>query len=207
MSSTEPRGIDDAVERRLLLTLAADSIEHGLAHGHPLRPDLSAYPSSFRVERATFVTLEIAAALRGCIGVLRATRPLVVDVAQNAFSAAFEDPRFPPLTQAEFPRLDIHISVLTPSERIEVCSEADLLAQLRPGVDGLILEDRGHRGTFLPAVWEQIPEPADFLAHLRRKAGLPSGYWSDQLRISRYRTESFSATLAQLRDAPTPPIG
>lgn len=145
--------------------------------------------------RATFVTLEIGGALRGCIGVLEAIRPLVVDVARNAFAAAFEDPRFPRLTRAELPRLDIHISVLTPPEPMHFDSEADLLRQIRPGIDGLILEDRGRRGTFLPSVWEQLPKPDEFFEHLRHKAGLPGGYWSETLIVSRYTTESFGAAV------------
>lgn len=191
MSSTEASATYRDMERRLLLAIAAQSIEHGLNQDCPLAPDPNEYPEALRAIRATFVTLQIGGALRGCIGVLEAIRPLVVDVAHNAFAAAFEDPRFPPLTRAELPGLDIHISVLTPPEAMHVDSEADLLRQIRPGVDGLILEDRGRRGTFLPSVWEQLPTPADFLEHLRHKAGLPGGYWSETLSVSRYTTESF----------------
>ncbi|WP_245731691.1 AmmeMemoRadiSam system protein A [Thiocapsa roseopersicina] len=197
MSSTETHRLYRAEERRMLLAVAAQSIEHGLNHGRPLEPDPHEYPAALQAERATFVTLQIAGELRGCIGVLEAIRPLVVDVARNAYAAAFEDPRFPPLTRAELPRLDIHISVLSPSEPMHFRSESDLLGQIRPGIDGLILEDRGRRGTFLPSVWEQLPEPADFFEHLRHKAGLPSRYWSETLRVSRYTTESFGAPIAE----------
>lgn len=197
MSSTETEGVYRAEERRMLLAVAAQSIEHGLNQGAPLEPDPRDYPAALQAERATFVTLQIEGELRGCIGVLEAIRPLVVDVARNAYAAAFEDPRFPPLTRAELPRLDIHISVLSPSEPMHFRSESDLLEQIRPGIDGLILEDRGRRGTFLPSVWEQLPEPADFFEHLRHKAGLPSRYWSETLRVSRYTTESFGAPIAE----------
>nr|WP_050799647.1 AmmeMemoRadiSam system protein A [Thiocapsa marina] len=184
-------------ERQMLLGIAARSIEHGLNQGCPLEPDPHDYPAALQAERATFVTLQIDGALRGCIGVLEAIRPLVLDVAHNAFAAAFQDPRFPPLTRAELPRLEIHISVLTPPHAMQFSSEADLLGQIRPGIDGLILEDRGRRGTFLPSVWEQLPSPSEFLEHLRYKAGLPSGYWSDTLAVSRYATESFGASIEE----------
>jgi AmmeMemoRadiSam system protein A len=197
MSSTETEGVYRPEERRMLLGIAAQSIEHGLNQGAPLEPNPQEYPAALQAERATFVTLQIDGALRGCIGVLEAIRPLVVDVARNAYAAAFEDPRFPPLTRAELPRLDIHISVLSPSEPMHFGSESDLLGQIRPGIDGLILEDRGRRGTFLPSVWDQLPNPADFFEHLRHKAGLPSRYWSETLEVSRYTTESFGAPIAE----------
>jgi hypothetical protein len=178
-------------ERRQLLSLARASIDHGLAHGTPLPPDLAALPASLRAARATFVTLHLDGALRGCIGSLEARRPLAEDVAENAFAAAFRDPRFSPVSATEAPRLELQISVLSPPEPLTCASEEELLARLRPGVDGLILADRGRRGTFLPSVWGQLPEPREFLAHLKRKAGLPADHWSQTLRVERYTTESF----------------
>jgi len=142
--------------------------------------------------RASFVTLTQRGALRGCIGHLQAVSPLVVDVANNAFAAAFRDPRFPPLAERERADLVIQISVLTPAEPMAFASEQDLIAQLQPGVDGLILQDGSHQGTFLPSVWDSLSDPASFLAHLKLKAGLPADYWSRTLTVSRYRTESFS---------------
>jgi AmmeMemoRadiSam system protein A len=130
--------------------------------------------------------------LRGCIGHLEATLPLVEDVAENAFSAAFRDPRFPALRDTEYAALELHISVLTPAEPLDCNSESDLLRQMRPYQDGLILAEGLRRGTFLPSVWEQLPEPREFLRHLKRKAGLPDDYWSPSLQIYRYETESFS---------------
>lgn len=174
-------------ERKLLLETAAASIDYGLDHGGALRVDPADYPESLREKRATFVTLTISKQLRGCMGVLDAREPLIVDVANNAYSAAFADPRFPPLSRLERGRLEIKISILTPPEPLEFDSEADLLEKMRPNVDGLILEDGPHRGTFLPSVWESLPDRREFLRHLKHKAGLGPEYWSDSIRISRYR--------------------
>jgi AmmeMemoRadiSam system protein A len=140
---------------------------------------------------AAFVTLTQGGELRGCIGSLEAWRPLRADVQANALAAAFDDPRFPPLRADELDRTRIEVSVLSAPEPLEFADRADLLARLRPGVDGLILHTRGHRGTFLPQVWEQLPTPELFLAHLVRKAHLPAGYWSDDVRIDRYTVTAF----------------
>jgi len=199
MPSIEARGNYTEGERRTLLQLAVRSLEHGLARRAPWLPSADAHPGPLQAHRASFVTLELEQALRGCIGVLEASRPLALDVAQNAYAAAFEDPRFPPLTAAELDGLDIHVSVLSPPERLKFRSRDDLLAQIRPGIDGLILEDHGHRGTFLPSVWDQLESPLSFFAHLLMKAGLPREHWSETLAISRYTTESFGAPVAALR--------
>lgn len=180
--------------RKRLLQVAGESIEQGLTSGRPLKPDPKHYPPELQVKRATFVTLEIGQRLRGCIGMLEAIRPLVEDVAENAFSAAFRDPRFPPLAADEIEKLEVHISILSPPEPLSFDSERALLDQLRPGVDGLILQEGSLRGTFLPSVWESLPEPGQFLAHLKQKAGLSSTYWSDHIRIFRYTTEMFKST-------------
>lgn len=174
-----------------LLRIAKASIRHGLNHGMPLKVDASEYAEELREIRACFVTLNRNGNLRGCIGHLEAVIPLVEDVAENAFSAAFRDPRFPPLGEREMDGLEIHISVLTPSSPMQFTSEDDLLSQIRPGIDGLILEDGRHRGTFLPSVWESLPTAELFLQHLKQKAGLPANYWSPTLRVARYQTESF----------------
>ncbi len=179
-------------DRELLLRLARDSIRHGLETGRPLMVDPADFPHTLQQQRAAFVTLNRNGALRGCIGHLEAIQPLVSDVAENAFAAAFRDPRFPPLSPAEFDDIEIHISVLTPATPMQFTSERDLIAQLRPGRDGLILEEGPYRGTFLPSVWESLPTPEAFLRHLKQKAGLPPDYWSDHIRVSRYETESFS---------------
>jgi AmmeMemoRadiSam system protein A len=190
MSSTETNTLSPE-QRNTLLEIARNSIQNGLREGCPLPVNPEDFDPDLREHRASFVTLNRQGQLRGCIGHLQAIQPLVRDVAENAYSAAFNDNRFPPLSEPEFRDLDIHISVLSPAEPMEFDSEGDLLQQLRPGIDGLILEDGYYRGTFLPSVWEQLPTPELFLAHLKQKAGLPPNYWSDTLRVSRYTTESF----------------
>ncbi len=179
-------------QRQILLDIARRSIRHGLDQGVALQVQADDFEPPLRAVRACFVTLNLHAALRGCIGHLEASLPLVEDVAESAFSAAFKDPRFPPLAENEYDGLELHISVLTPAEPLPCDSEDDLLRQMRPFKDGLILTDGVHRGTFLPSVWEQLPEPWDFLRHLKQKAGLPENYWSPSLRVYRYETESFS---------------
>lgn len=187
----------------LLLKIARDAIsstiEHGRGEGEqafqPLEekfPDIGNIPE-LQEERATFVTLTIDGDLRGCIGMLEACRPLAEDVVENARAAAFRDPRFAPLSIEEFGQLKIHISVLSAPEELFFESEADLLAQIRQDVDGLILQDGGRRGTFLPSVWADLPNKELFLMHLKMKAGLPSNYWSDTLRVFRYTAECFPA--------------
>lgn len=176
-------------QQRQLLKLAKDSIAYGLEHGKPIKPDYNDYDSKLQAIRATFVTLEIEHRLRGCIGMLEAMRPLLADVAENAFSAAFRDPRFPPVSKEEYSQLEYHISILTPATPIDFKSEADLIKQIRPNIDGLILQEGGLRGTFLPSVWESLPKVEDFLQHLKQKAGLPRNYWSDSLKVSRYECE------------------
>lgn len=146
---------------------------------------------SLREQRSCFVTLNRGGALRGCIGHLEAVQPLVLDVVENAYSAAFRDPRFSPLGQDELTGLQVHVSVLSPPVRVEFSSQQALIAKLRPGVDGLILQEGRHRGTFLPSVWESLPDPVDFLRHLKTKAGLAPDYWSEGIEIFRYETESF----------------
>ncbi len=178
-------------QRATLIEVARRSIEHGLASGRPLVVTPSEYHRDLKVVRASFVTLQMRGQLRGCIGHLEAVQPLVVDVAENAFAAAFRDPRFNPLTEVEWPNIDLHLSILTPPERLPVHDEADLIAQMRPGEDGLILQDGPNRGTFLPSVWDSLPEPIDFLMHLKSKAGLAANHWSDSMEVFRYRTESF----------------
>lgn len=140
---------------------------------------------------ASFVTLQRGDALRGCIGSLAARRPLGEDLQANAIAAAFSDPRFPPLTAAEYPGLQVEVSLLAPAQPLPAASEAEALAQLRPGIDGLILEWQGRRATFLPQVWEQLPQPAEFLRALRRKAGLAPDFWAADLKLARYAVQKF----------------
>lgn len=141
---------------------------------------------------ASFVTLHKAGQLRGCIGSLQASRPLAEDVVNNAFSAAFRDPRFSALQPHETEQLALEISVLSAPQAIPGCdSQEALLAQLRPFVDGLILSDGYRRATFLPSVWEQLPDKQQFVAHLLRKGGMNG--WRETLRCERYTTFKFAA--------------
>jgi AmmeMemoRadiSam system protein B/AmmeMemoRadiSam system protein A len=141
---------------------------------------------------ATFVTLRRGGELRGCIGTLEARRPLAHDVRMHALAAAFRDHRFAPLAAWEFDALEIEVSLLGASEPIAASSQAEALRALQPGVDGVVLEYRGRHATFLPQVWEQLPAPADFLAALKRKAGLPEDFWAEALRLARYRVRKFA---------------
>jgi hypothetical protein len=191
MSSNKVCRLDPEHQRRLV-EIAWASIEHGLTAGDPLRVVPDDFPEALREHRSTFVTLRIGMQLRGCMGSLEATEPLVINVARNAFSAAFHDPRFPRLTPPEFPRLRIHLSLLTRPEPIEFKSEAELLSRIRPGVDGLTLHEGARRATLLPAVWDTVATAEDFLIHLKRKAGLSLDYWSPTIRLERYETESIS---------------
>jgi len=181
-----------AEERGILLDVARRSIQHGLTEGVALPIDLSDYSEHLGEERACFVTLNRLGLLRGCIGTLEAYQPLVRDVSEHAWAAAFRDPRFPSLQQNELADLEIHISILSQPEPMSFSDEEDLLEQIRPNIDGLIMEDSGRKGTFLPSVWEQLTDRKEFLAHLKQKAGLPVSHWSKTLRMWRYTTESFS---------------
>jgi len=178
-------------QRKQLLTLARQSIQYGLQNGHPFPPHKKDFDPQLQQTAASFVTLNKNNQLRGCIGTLEARQPLVNDIAKNAFSAAFRDPRFSPLTRDEFDLLDIHISVLSRPQPMDVHSEADLLARITPGKDGLIFESGNHRGTFLPSVWTQLPTAVDFVKHLKIKAGLPAEGWPQNMQVSRYHTEEF----------------
>lgn len=179
----------DPADKAVLLATARHAIQYGLQHGRPPVTETQDCSARLQEAGASFVTLTLHQQLRGCIGSLQARRPLIVDVADNAYAAAFRDPRFPPVNEAEVPELDYHISILHPAEPLQFSDEDDLLRQIRPQVDGLILEDQGHRGTFLPSVWNSLPEPRQFLQQLKRKAGLPTDYWSGTLKVWRYTVE------------------
>lgn len=182
-------------QRRALLDVALQAIDHGLRGGEVHAPALDRLPPELSTWRSAFVTLERNRELRGCIGSLLALRPLALDVAANAWNAAFADPRFQPLMPNERAGLEVHISVLTPARPLKVASEAELIAKLRPGIDGLILGDGMKRATFLPAVWDDLKDPRDFVRQLKRKAGMASDYWSATMSVELYGSESFGGVI------------
>jgi AmmeMemoRadiSam system protein A len=175
-----------------LLELARASIEYGFVHKEPLPIREEMLSDTLAEPAATFTTLHIADKLRGCCGTLEASRPLAADVAHSAFQAAFRDTRFDPLGQHELARINLEVSVLSPMEPMIVTDEADLLSQLTPGTDGLVIIEGWRRATFLPKVWEMLPEPQRFLAQLKLKCGLPADYWSARLEFHRYRTTTYA---------------
>jgi AmmeMemoRadiSam system protein A len=179
---SEPQASGVMERGESLLAIARGAIAVTLGESGP-----RVEPAAWLEEKgASFVTLMQRGELRGCIGSLSAERALRVDVELNAVSAAFRDPRFAPLSRSEYRETLVEVSLLSPLESIAFVSESHALAQLRPGVDGVLLEYGGRRGTFLPQVWEQLPEPDAFLKHLKHKAGLPPGFWVPDLKLSRY---------------------
>jgi len=185
-------GLQERTARMQLLRLARSSIDHGLVHGEQLPVDCDELPRVLRYPAATFTTLHIEGRLRGCCGTLDAVRPLAEDVVRSAFRAAFRDPRFDPVGKSELDAMRLEVSVLSPLEPIPVFNEADLLNSLTPGIDGLVIVADGASATFLPKVWEMLPDPRQFLAALKTKCGLADDYWSDRLEFKRYRTTCYA---------------
>lgn len=190
-------------DRRRLVEAARFGVTFGLQHGRApnvgigdgLSPALSAH-------RAAFVTLMLDGRLRGCIGSVIAHRPLIADVADNAFKAAFADRRFARLTAEEAERMEVSVSVLSTPRAMRFADEADLVRQTRPDIDGLIMGDRvdgrDHRGIFLPSVWSGIPKAEEFVRRLKNKAGLDMTHWSPSLTVHRYTTESFGGAFREV---------
>lgn len=187
-------GLDQPDEEKgsTLLTLARSEIASKLGHerSSPVQADWLDEPG------ACFVTLTRQGELRGCIGTLEAHRPLGLDVRENAVAAAFRDPRFMPLTRVEFDAIRVEVSLLSPAEILVVASEEHALASLRPGIDGVVFEYAHYRSTFLPQVWEQLPDPAEFMAQLKRKAGVPMAFWAEGVRLSRYTVSKWKESAA-----------
>jgi hypothetical protein len=168
----------------ILIPLAWAAIRSELG-GDPSFPGNK--PAWLGAPGASFVTLRKGRALRGCIGSLEATLPLGEDVHANAIAAAFRDPRFPPLHVKEIDQVVLEVSVLSAPVRLKVASLEDAYAALRQGVDGVILEvGTIRRATFLPQVWDELPDPADFLRHLWLKAGVEAGVWHEGTRLHTY---------------------
>ena len=189
MSATEPH--DDLwtlARGRLLVRMARESLAEALGLG--VATD---YREPWLQEPgASFITLTRWGKLRGCVGTIRAYRSLFDDVWLNARASAFHDTRFPPVERDEFAHLQVEVSLLSsPQPLPPFAREEEALAALHPGVDGIILESGSHRSTFLPQVWEQLPESRDFLAHLKHKAGLPEDFWSPDVRLQRYRVRKW----------------
>ena len=181
-----------APEREQLLRVARSALHHGLESTSSLQPALENAPPALRNRGAVFVTLTRQGKLRGCIGALEASEPLLWAVADSAHGAGFRDPRFPSLQADEIDSTRIEISVLSPMEPLPTSSRAELCGALQPEQDGLLLQEGKHRATFLPQVWEQLPDKNTFLDQLLIKAGLPVEHWSTDLQFFRYRTISFS---------------
>jgi len=179
-------------QQLILLKVANKALDYGLEHHTKIPIKVSEFECRLQEPGASFVTLHLNGLLRGCIGTLEAYQPLVKDVSEHAYAAGFQDPRFPALTTKERNQLEISISVLSKASSIDCIDENDLVSKIHPGIDGLILEEGIHRGTFLPSVWESLSDPQEFLRQLKRKAGLMPDYWSDSLTVSRYTTQSFS---------------
>lgn len=180
-----------------LKRVACESVRIAVLEGrhNPLscfEADLARMPDAGRLlaQGACFITLLKQGQLRGCIGTLDAYRPLLEDVTSNAYSAAMNDPRFPSVRAEELDLLELSISVLTEPQEIIVTSEADLMKRIEPYEDGVILQEGGCRATYLPSVWEQLPNQVDFIRELKCKAGLPQDYWSSTVKCFKYQVQS-----------------
>ena len=173
---------------KTLLRLARDTIAGALG----LPAEFAAVPDWAQQPGATFVTLTESQGLRGCIGSLQAHRPIAEDLRANALAAAFEDPRFPPLSVSEWSQVRVEVSLLSSLQTMHFDSEESLLAQIEPHRHGLVLTYGARRGTFLPQVWEQLPQPREFLRALKPKAGLPADFWAGEMEVYWYTVEKWS---------------
>ncbi|MEE8333954.1 MAG: AmmeMemoRadiSam system protein A [Alphaproteobacteria bacterium] len=199
MSSVDPWRDALLPHAATMLDIAGGSIRNGLVEGRALDVAANGFDPLLRAPGACFVSLHMLDdSLRGCIGSVTAARPLIEDIARNAHLAAFEDPRFPPLPAEAYPRLKIEISILSPTEPLTFADEAGLQDALVPGRDGLVLQQGALRGLFLPQVWEALPEPADFMDHLKEKAGLPSGPLASGVQALRFTVISFASPTASI---------
>ncbi len=179
-------------ERDTLLKLARQAMTEAV-NGRSLKPlDLTSLPAGLRSPGATFVTLTKGGDLRGCIGALEPHLPLAEDVREHAAAAALQDYRFPPVKQDELDTIEIEISRLTLPQQLEYKTPQDLIMKLRPGIDGVIIRDGMHRATFLPQVWDKLPDPETFMNHLCQKMGAPPDLWRrKRIKIEFYQVEEF----------------
>ncbi len=185
--------------RDMLLSACLKSIRHGLAKGRRPQVKLGTFDREIECVRASFIKLKKNGQLRGCIGSMVPHRPLIEDVVWNAFAAAFDDPRFKPVKKKELDDLDLSIALLGVPHNFPVTGLDDLAARLRPHVDGLILRHNQNQATFLPHVWEQLPEPLDFIQHLMKKAGMSPDQWPDDMQVQRYSTENFGQPIKSIK--------
>lgn len=172
----------------ILMNTARKAVRHAVRTGEPMAVNTAEFEPALTEQGACFVTLERKNKLRGCIGSLEARAPLIQDLVSNCHGAAQRDPRFPAITEDELKDLSVSISLLGPLIPFPFSDEADLLDQLQPGVDGLVLAGPGQRGTFLPQVWEDLPDPKAFLTALKSKSGLDPGHDLSGITAWRYRT-------------------
>ena len=180
-------------EQEILLGIARGTLEAVTAGGARPRPDLQTLPVKLREERACFVSFHIGDELRGCTGTLAARRPLADEVSVTTVQTAFNDPRFPPVVTSEAPQIRIEISVLTPSSLLAYNSPDELLRLLRRGIDGVTLSLGPYRSTFLPQVWQHVPDPVEFLTMLSRKMGLPGDAWRHpRMQVEIYQSCNFA---------------
>ena len=182
----------NATEQDILLNIARQALENAV-RGELLPPiNLSDLPPALQQPGASFVTLTIAGNLRGCIGTLDPYQPLALDVQEHAVASAIQDYRFPRVKPAELPHIQIEVSALTPRSRLEYHSPQDLVASLKPHVDGVILQDGLRKATFLPQVWDKLPDPEDFLSHLCMKMGGQGDLWrKKKLDVFIYQVQEF----------------
>ena len=184
MTTTDPFELN--IHGAALLSLVAESVRYAAERGEPLRVLPTEFPHPLQRTGASFVTLKKSADLRGCIGSLEATEPLVVNVASNAHGAVARDSRFPTVQMVELYDMKASVSVLSPLSALPFADEADLLRKLRPGVDGLVISNGKQRSTFLPQVWEYLPDPVDFLSALKRKGGFDTAHLASSSKAWRY---------------------
>jgi uncharacterized protein len=178
-------------DKDILKKVAHDAVMHTVFHSKELPVSLFEFPATLQSHQNTFVTLKYNNKVIGCMGSLEANQPLINDVVHHAFSASYYDPRFPDPKTINPEKIEIHISLLSPLEAIKFGSEQELLSVIRPGKDGLLMCEGQQSGTFLPVVWDSIPDPESFLRELKRKAGLRGDYWSDTIKVFRYTTDSW----------------
>ena len=179
-------------EGKDLLKVARETIKSRLLKSKEPQIDWKNIPDIYKQKLGAFVTITIEDNLRGCIGHIIPRKTLIEGIMENAVNAAFRDPRFIPLTKEEFGNIEIEISVLTPPEKISYADAEDLLKKLRPRVDGVIIKKEFNESTFLPQVWEQLPDKKEFLAHLCLKAGLSPDEWQKgKLQVSTYQVQAF----------------